>query len=99
MTINIDASAKNIICVKNIIFGLLLHLAAKMVNIDVLLTIKCDEIIEETKTIPTNFNAKKVACRTQYFCILLVFLLITIVLLIDVTIYCYLIKYQAKQKH
>ena len=35
----------------------------------------------------------------QNFYILLVFLLITIALLIAVSIYCYLIKYGAKQKH
>ena len=65
--------------------------------------ITCDEIIEsydqETKTILTNFNEKKAICKMQNFYILLAFLLITIVLLIAVTIYCYLIKYQAKQKH
>ena len=64
------------------------------------LAITCDEIIEsyskETKTIPTNFNQKKANCN---FYILLGFLLITIALLITVGIYCYLIKYQAKQKH
>ena len=54
---------------------------------------------DETKTIPTNFNKKKVTCKTQNFYILLAFLLITIALLIAVSIYCYLIKYQAKQKH
>ena len=39
------------------------------------LAIPCDEIIEsyneEIKTIPTNFNEKKVTCKTQnlsYFC-------------------------------
>ena len=31
--INIDASVKNIIYVKNIIFGILIHVVAKMVNI------------------------------------------------------------------
>ena len=31
--INIDASAKNIIYVKKIIFGIVLHVDAKMVNI------------------------------------------------------------------
>ena len=35
----------------------------------------------------------------QNFYILLAFLLITIALLIAVSIYCYLIKYRAKQKH
>ena len=54
-------------------------------------TIICDEVIksynEETKTIPTNFNEKKVICKTQIT--LLAFLLITIVLLIAVSISCY----------
>ena len=69
----------------------------------------CDEIIdadaeaklynEEKETILTNFNEKKVTCKTQNVYILLAFLLITIVLLIAVSIYCYLMKYQAKQKH
>ena len=35
----------------------------------------------------------------QNFYILHAFLIITIVLLIAVSIYCYLIKYRAKQKH
>ena len=50
------------------------------------LTITCHEIItsyeKEIKNIPTSFNKKKVTCKTQNFCILLAFLLITIVLLI-----------------
>ena len=58
-------------------------------------TIICDEVIkscdEEIKTIPTNFNEKKVTCKTQNFYILLPFLLITIALLIAISIYCYLI--------
>ena len=60
----------------------------------------CDEVIksydEEIKAIPTNFNEKKVTCKTQSFYILLVFLLVTIALLIAVNFYCYLIKNQAK---
>ena len=51
------------------------------------------------KTIPTNFNEKKVTCKTKKFYIPLAFLLITIALLIAVSIYCYLMKYQVKQKH
>ena len=35
----------------------------------------------------------------QNFCILLAFLLITIAIFIAVSIYWYLIKYQAKQEH
>ena len=47
-----------------------------------------DEIIEETKAVPINFNEKK-----QNFYILCAFLLITIALLIAVSTYYYLIKY------
>ena len=58
--------------------------------------IKCDEIIdvEETKAI-----LKSITCKTQNFYILRNFLLITITLFIAVSIYCYLIKYLAKQKY
>ena len=65
--------------------------------------ITCDEIIEsyekETKNIPTDFNERKVACKTKHFYILHPFLLVTIAFLIAVSTYYYLIKYQAKQKH
>ena len=57
--------------------------------------IACDEIVEET--FPTNFKEKKVTRKMQNFYIFFGFLLITIALLI-VCIYCYLIKYRAKQK-
>ena len=57
------------------------------------------ESYEKTKTIPTNFHEKKATCKMQNFYILLAFLLISIELLIPVSIYSYLIKYQAKQKH
>ena len=42
---------------------------------------------------------KKSTCKTQNFQSLLAFLLITIALLMAVSIYCYQIKYWAKQKH
>ena len=61
--------------------------------------ITCDEIIEETKSISTNSNEKKIICKTKNFYILLTFLLVIIALLIAVSIYCYLMKYKAKQKH
>ena len=46
---------------------------------------------------------KKVVLKTQNFYILFLFFifsifLITIALLIDISIYCYLLKYQVKQK-
>ena len=52
-----------------------------------------------TKTVSTSFNEKKVNCKIKNFYILSTFLLIAIALLIIVRIYCYLIKYQTKQKH
>ena len=69
--------------------------------------ITSDEIIdteansndEEPKAIPTNFNEKNITCKIQNFYILLAFLLITLALLMAVSIYYYLIKYRAKQKH
>ena len=68
------------------------------------LAIMCDEIIDaeaksnNEETVPTNFNEKKATCKTQNFYILVAFLLITIAFLKAVSIYCYLINYQAKQK-
>ena len=65
--------------------------------------ITCDKVEksydEEIKAIPTSCHEKNITCKTHNFCILLAFLLTTITLLIAVSIYCYLIKYQAKQKH
>ena len=60
----------------------------------------CDEVIEsyDYKT-KTRFNVKKVACETQNFYVLLAFLFTTVALLIAVSIYCYLITNQAKQKY
>ena len=54
---------------------------------------------EETKIIPINFNEKKAACKMQNIYILLAFLLITTALLIAVSMYYYMIKYRAMQKH
>ena len=62
--------------------------------------IACDEVIEEeTKAFTTNFNEKNVICNTKKIYIFLAFLLITVALLIAVSIYYYLMKYKAKQKH
>ena len=55
------------------------------------------KFINTTKTVPTNFNEKKIASETNNFCILLTVLLITIALLIAVIICRYLTKYQAKE--
>ena len=65
--------------------------------------ITCDKAIEsyneETKVIPTNFNGKNITCKIEIFYILPAFLLITVAFLIAVSIYCYFIKYRAKQKY
>ena len=55
--------------------------------------ITCDEVIksydEKIKTIPTNFNEKKVTCKTQNVtCVFINYCSII------VSIYCYMIKYQ-----
>ena len=57
--------------------------------------IMCNEIIEEVQF--KCLNESKENCKTQSFYILLAFLLIAVALLIAVSIYCYLIKYQGKQ--
>ena len=60
----------------------------------------CDDIIDrKLKAIPTNFNTKTITCKTQNFYTLRAFLFITIELLIVVSIYYYLIKYQTKRKY
>ena len=64
--------------------------------------ITCDEVINaEAKSYDeeTNFNEKKHPTKTLSFYIVLASLLITIVSLTAASIYCYLIKYWAKQKH
>ena len=60
--------------------------------------ITCGEIIESYDE-EINFNEKKATCKTKNFYILLALLSIAIALLIAVSIYYYLIKYRAKQKH
>ena len=54
------------------------------------LAIMSDEVIEPYDE-ETNFNENKATCKAQNFYILLA-------LLIVVSIFCYLIKYQTKQK-
>ena len=59
----------------------------------------CDEV-KESYDEGTNFDKKKkVICKTQNFYNLPAFVLITLALLTAIGIYCYLIKYGAKQKH
>ena len=101
IAINVDVNVKK----KKIVLGILVHAIVKMEYLASIIDdseIANDEVIEsnveEIKTIPTIFNEKIITYRTKNYYILLAFLQITIVLLIVVGIYCYLIKYQAKQK-
>ena len=100
ITINVDVSVKNVMYVKSIIFGILLHVVVKMDKYLTCITddsaITCDEINGPYDE-ETSFNEKKATCKMENFYILLAFLLITIVLLITLSIYCYLIRYQTKQ--
>ena len=90
---------------KKIIFGIVPHVVVEMEKIQYYKIFKIQNKFkilwnnEETKTSPTNFNEWKAIHKAQNLYILIVFLLITIALLITVSIYCYLIKYRAKQKH
>ena len=59
--------------------------------------VTCDGNRERTKTVLTKTVLTKSTLTNFY--ILLAFLLIIITFLIDVCIYCYLIKYKSKQKH
>ena len=105
--INVNVSVKKVMYVEKIIFLNPASCSCEngkcLASIMDDLAITCDEIIEsyekETKTISTNLNEKKATCKTQNFYILLLLFLITIALMIAVSIYCYLIKYRAKQKH
>ena len=58
--------------VKKIMFGIQLHVFVKMENIQQDdSTIICDEVVksydEEIKTIPANFNEKKVTCKFIFY--------------------------------
>ena len=99
--VNVDVAVKSIIYVKKIMFGNLLHVIMKIEKIlqvlwmiQQLSVMKLESCDEEIKINPPNFNEKKVTCKTDSSYILLAFLLITIALLIAVSIYRYLIKYQ-----
>ena len=62
--------------------------------------ITCNKFIDAEKNkLFQQILMKKTTCKRQNFYSLLVFLLMTIAVLIAVSIYCYLIKYQAEQKH
>ena len=83
ITIYVNVSVKfqrNIVCVETIIFGILRYGVVKMV-------VTCNDITNIAKAVPTNFNERKVTCKTKVFYILFAFLSITTALLIAVRIY------------
>ena len=61
--------------------------------------ITCNEIIEETKTVITNFNETNAIFKTKTILYFTGFFIHCITLSIAVSIYCYLIKNRTKQKH
>ena len=76
IAINVNVIVKKFICVKKIMFGIQIMLATcncengkYLARIMEDSEITCDEVIksydEEMKTIPTNFNEKKVTCKTK----------------------------------
>ena len=79
-------------------FGIVLFVVLKMEKYlaSIMDKIICNEFVDVKET---NFNESNKTCKIQSFYILLTFLLIIITLLITVSIYCYLVKYQVKQKH
>ena len=79
-------------------FGILVHVLVKTKYLASIMDdsmIMCDEVIESYDE-KINLNEKTAICKTQNFYILLAFWLITGALLIVVSIYCYLRKYQRK---
>ena len=89
---------------KKFIFGILLHVVAKMINIYQVLWWFSDYLwwnyrLEINKKSSNKFQWKITICKTQDLYVLLSFLLITVTSLTAVSIYYYLIKCNSKQKH
>ena len=76
-------------------FGILLHVVVKTDNSDYYQA----KSYNGKNTIPTGFNGKKATCKTFKFSYFIYIILNYQVLLIAVSIYFYLIKYQTKLKH
>ena len=105
MNVNVNLMKENVIRIKSEIMinldvsvkNLKEHHVCEKYYIGLLMIITCNEITELAKTVPTKTLPTKSTSTNIH--ILLAFLLITILLLIVFNIYCYLVKYQAKQKH
>ena len=77
--INVDVNVKNVIYVKKTMFAIMLHVIAKLENIQEVLwiiqqlcVIKLYSRTMKKQTISTNFNEKKGISKTHNFYILLV---------------------------
>ena len=69
---NVDVSVKNVMCVKMIMHGILVHVTGKyLASAMDDSAIICDETIEQT--VQTNFNENKETWKTQNFFILFAF--------------------------
>ena len=54
ITVNVDVSVRDVMYMKKITFGILLHVVVKVEK----------QSYDKTKTILTNFNEKKATCKT-----------------------------------
>ena len=95
---------KRHICVKDYIWNPATcncEIAKYLANIIDDLGITCDEIrdAQKTKMKQQILMKKNAICKAKNLYVWLVFFLISIAFLIAVSFYCYLIKYQVKQKH
>ena len=95
---------KRHICVKDYIWNPATcncEIAKYLANIIDDLGITCDEIkdAQKTKMKQQILMKKNAICKAKNLYVLLAFFLISIAFLIAVSFYCYLIKYQVKQKH
>ena len=78
IVINVDVSAKNIMYMEKVLFGILLHVNKNrkflagiiddsVIMYDDILDAEAKSNNEETKIIATNFNEKNITCKTQNF--------------------------------
>ena len=105
MNVNVNLMKENVIRIKSEIMinldvsvkNLKEHHVCEKYYIGLSMIIMYNEITELAKTVPTKTLPTKSTSTNIH--ILLAFLLITISLFIAVSIYCYLIKYQARQNY
>lgn len=114
ITINVSVSVKikkNIVCVsaKKNMFTILIHVYPKMVKIQeglLVIQLLCATKLYRNCSKKNHSNTKYFSTNcfilqsaTKFYILLYLLVLITTVLLIAFSIYCYLIKHWAKQKY